>query len=69
MITWVYDMTYAYEYLLSVYANQLDFDCYGHMFLSANEHKGIGVRPAFAKSVSNQHYQMCIKPICRQLKQ
>ena len=26
----------------------------GHMFQSANEHKGIGVRPAFVNSVSNQ---------------
>ena len=48
-------MTSAYESLLSFYANELDFNCYGHMSQSANEHKGIGVRPAFDNSVSNQN--------------
>ena len=47
-------MTSAYKDLLSCYANELDFNCYGHVFQSANEHKGIGVRPAHANSVSNQ---------------
>ena len=41
----------------------------GHVFQLANEHKGIGVRPASANSVSNQHWQICVKPISRQLRQ
>ena len=48
-------MTSAYEDLLSFYAIELDFNCYGHVFQSANEHKGIRVRPDFVNSVSNQH--------------
>ena len=47
-------MTSAYEDLMSFYANELDFNCYGYIFQSANECKGIWVRPAHAKSVFNQ---------------
>ena len=62
-------MTSAYEDLLSFYVDELDLDCYGHMFQSANEHKGIGVRPAFVNLISNQQQQMCVKPISGQLRQ
>ena len=48
-------MTSAYEDSFSYYTNELDFDCYGHVFQLANEYKSIGVRPASATSVSNQH--------------
>ena len=48
-------MTSAHEDLLSFYANELDFVCYGHVFQIANEHKGTGVRPALVNLVSNQH--------------
>ena len=41
----------------------------GHVFQLANEHKGIGVRPAVVNLASNQHWQMCDKPISRQLRQ
>ena len=53
MITWGFDITSA-EDLLSFYANELDFDCYGHVFQLANNHKGIRVRPASANFVSIQ---------------
>ena len=48
-------MTSAYEDLLSSYANEIDFDCYGYVFQSVNEHTVIGIRPAFVNLVSNQH--------------
>ena len=35
-------MTSAYEDLLSFYVDELDLHCYGYVFQSANEHKGIG---------------------------
>ena len=35
----------------------------GHVFQSANEHKEIGVRPATGDVVSNQHQEMCVKPV------
>ena len=41
----------------------------GHMFQSASGHKGIGVMPASSILVSNQHWQMCDKPISRQCRQ
>ena len=44
-------MTSAYGDLLSFYVNEL---MNGHVFQSANEHKGIGIRPACVSSVSNQ---------------
>ena len=50
-----FDMTSAYQDLFFFYANELDFNCYGHMLQAANEHEGIGVRPASANLVSNQH--------------
>ena len=48
-------MTSVHEDLFSFYVDELNFDCYGHMFQSANEPKGIKVRPAFTNLVSNQH--------------
>ena len=53
VITRGFDMTSAYEDFLSFYAKELDFDLYGHVFQSAIEHKGIGVRPALVNLVSN----------------
>ena len=47
-------MTSAYEDLLSFYVDEHDLSCYGHVFQSAIEHKGIGARPAFVSPVSNQ---------------
>ena len=47
-------MTGAYEDSLFFYANELDFNCYEHMFQSANKYKGIGIKPASANLVSNQ---------------
>ena len=41
----------------------------GHMFQLTNDHKGIGVRPASADAESNQHEQMCVKPISGQCRQ
>ena len=40
----------------------------GHVFQSANEHKGIEVRPASGDAVANQHQEMCVKPIYGQLR-
>ena len=58
-IVWIFSdnlsfyMASAYA-LLYFYANGVDLDCYCHMNQSANNHKGIWVRPASANSVSNQ---------------
>ena len=41
----------------------------GCVFQSANEHKGIEVRPAFGDVVANQHQEMCVKPISGKLRQ
>ena len=40
----------------------------GHVFQSANEHKGIGVRLASGDVLANQHQEMNVKPISRQLR-
>ena len=40
-----------------------------HKFQSANEHKGIEVRPASGDMVANQHQEICVKPISGQLRQ
>ena len=40
----------------------------GHLFHSANEHKGIQVRPVSGDVVANQHQEMCVKPVSRQLR-
>ena len=37
----------------------------GHMFQSANEHKGFQIRPAPGDVVANQHQEICVKPISR----
>ena len=37
----------------------------GSMFHSANEHKGIEVRPAPSDAVANQHQGICVKPISK----
>ena len=47
-------MTSAYEDLLSFYVNELDINCYDHMFQSSNEHKGNGVRPALVNMMSSE---------------
>ena len=39
-----------------------------HVFQSANEHKGIEVRPAPGDAVANQHQAICVKPVSGQLK-
>ena len=56
MITWGFDMSTAYEdfnvlFMLMSLISIMN----GHVFQSANEPKGIGLRPASANSVSNQH--------------
>ena len=40
----------------------------GHLFQSANKHKGIEVRPAPGDVVANQHQGICVKPIPGQLR-
>ena len=40
----------------------------GHVFQSANDHKGIEVRPASGDVVANQHQGICIKPVSGQLR-
>ena len=37
----------------------------GHMFQSANEHKGIVVKPDPGDMVANQHQGICVKPVSR----
>ena len=54
MITWGFDMMSSYEDLLSFYVDEFNLICYGHMFQSANDHKGIGVGPSLVNSLSNQ---------------
>ena len=61
-------MTSAYEDLLSFYVYEFDFDCCGHVFQSANEHKGISVRPALVNSVFHWMH-LCVKPVSGQLGQ
>ena len=40
----------------------------GHVFQSANEHKGIEVRAHPHDMVANQHLGICVNPVSRQLK-
>ena len=67
-MTWGFDMTSAYEDLLSFMLMSLFLITNGHVFQSVNVHKGIGVRPASTDVVDKQHPQMCIKCKSRQLK-